>query len=270
MYRASLFAGKTALVTGGATGIGLAITKDLYKLGANVVMASRNEENLKTAKTEILSQMPNTVDKNELTYQVLDQRDLSACEKITDSVISNFDKLDFLVANGGGQYYSKFNKISPKGWSAVVNTNLNGTFNLCHSAYHAKNGMSDKKFGRIVTMSVSYIQGGMYGMGHSGAARAGVENLTRTLAQEWAEENILVNCIAPGVIFSEKAADHYGPKGREYFGQIGDLAPMRRLGTPEECSESVLFLLQGSYINGVILDVDGGQGLVGITSQKKM
>ena len=233
-------------------------------------MASRREDNLKAAQTEILSTMKNTTDKNELTYLTLDQRDLSQTDAVCENVIKNFGKLDFLVANGGGQYFSKFENISPKGWHAVVNTNLNGTFNLCHSAYHTKGGMKDQQFGRIVTMSVSYINGGMYGMGHSGAARAGVENLTKTLAQEWSSEGILVNCIAPGVIFSETAADHYGPKGRAYFNKVGGSAPMKRLGEVQECAESVCFLLEGSYINGVILPVDGGQGLVGITSQKNM
>ena len=95
-------------------------------------------------------------------------------------------------------------------------------------------------------------------------------DLTKTLAQEWSSEGILVNCIAPGIIFSESAADHYGPRGREYFSAVTEHAPMKRFGVPDECAESVCFLLEGSYINGVILPVDGGQGLVGITSQKDM
>ena len=271
MFRPSLFSGRTALVTGGGTGIGLAISKQLYNLGANVVIASRNEKNLKQAQKEIQESVENCpAAKNEISYQILDQRNLEETQKSVDNVIKNYDKLDFLVANGGGQYYSRFKDISPKGWNAVVRTNLDGTFNLCYSAYHAKNGMKDQQFGRIVTMSVSYINGGMYGMGHSGAARGGVENLTKTLAQEWAPDGIFTNCIAPGVIFSEKAADHYGENGRKYFSMIGQKAPARRLGTPDECAEAVSFLLQGGYINGVILPVDGGQGLHGITSQVHM
>lgn len=233
MYRAGLFTGRTALVTGGATGIGLAISKQLYSLGANVVLASRRVENLEKAQAEIQLEFPESVGK--VTHRKLNQRDLPQTQDCVDSVISEFGKLDFLVANGGGQYFSPAEKITPKGWHAVVDTNLNGTFNLCYSAYHAKNGFKDQKFGRIVTMSVSYINGGMYGMAHSGAARAGVENFTKSLAQEWAKDGVFSNCIAPGVIYSDTAADHYGPKGREYFASIGGKAPSGKLGDPLDC-----------------------------------
>lgn len=107
-------------------------------------------------------------------------------------------------------------------------------------------------------------------MAHSGAARAGVENWTKSIAQEWAKYGILSNCIAPGVIYSDTAADNYGPEGRKYFKKIGDLAPMRRLGKPEECADAVSFLLGCDYLNGVVLPLDGGQGLVGITSYQDM
>ena len=130
--------------------------------------------------------------------------------------------------------------------------------------------MRDQNFGRIVTMSVSYIQGGMWGMGHSGAARSGVENFTRTMAQEWAKYGILSNCIAPGVIYSDSAADHYGEHGRKYFAEFGKRAPPGRLGTTEECANAVSFLLGAPYINGVVMDVDGGQGLIGISSDHPM
>ena len=272
MYSPRLFAGKTALVTGGATGIGLAITKQLYSLGANVVIASRRVENLKQAEAEVKTEFASVGKefKNEITHFVLNQRELDQTEKCVDQVITNFGKLDFLIANGGGQYFCPLEKISPKGWHAVVDTNLNGTFNLCHSAFHAKNGMKEQKFGRIVTMSVSYIQGGMWGMAHSGAARSGVENFTKSMAQEWGKYGILSNCIAPGVIYSDSAADHYGPKGREYFAEFGKRAPTGELGNPEQCANAVSFLLGAPYINGVVMDVDGGQGLVGISSNHPM
>eukprot|EP01006_Ploeotia_vitrea_P051241 TRINITY_DN67539_c3_g1_i8.p1 TRINITY_DN67539_c3_g1~~TRINITY_DN67539_c3_g1_i8.p1 ORF type:complete len:300 (-),score=6.96 TRINITY_DN67539_c3_g1_i8:254-1120(-) len=255
VLRSGTFGGKTAIVTGGGSGIGKAISTELAQLGCNVVIASRNMEKLQKAKTEIeeatTSGLISTIECN--------IRKEEEVKRLMDETVEKFGKIDFLVNNGGGQFISPAALIKTKGWHAVVETNLTGTFICCREAYRA----SMQKHGGSIVNIIADMWRGFPGMAHTGAARAAVANLTQTLAVEWAPQGVRVNSVAPGIIYSESAAQNY-PDPKLLLGQ-GHRVPMKRVGTVEEVSGPVVFLLSpaAAYITGTILKVDGGSSLWG-------
>jgi citronellol/citronellal dehydrogenase len=190
MFQSDLFKNKVALVTGGGSGIGFAIAQQLLQLGATVIISSRKEERLRAA-TEKLSAF------GSVRYAVLDIREAEQIEQLAQSIKSVEGKLDILVNNAGGQFPSPAADISFKGWNAVINNNLNGTFYVTQTM--AKHFFIPNKSGTIVNIIANMFRG-FPGMAHTGAARAGVENLTKTLAVEWSIYNININAVAPGII----------------------------------------------------------------------
>jgi peroxisomal trans-2-enoyl-CoA reductase len=255
VFRKDLFGGKVAIVTGGGTGLGRAITEELASLGCRVVIASRKMEKLEKAAKEMNEALP-TESHAPLVYpfqcSIRHEDQVVSLMKYT---ISAHGKLDYLVNNGGGQFPSPAASISPKGWNAVIDTNLNGTFYCCKQAY--LHWMKDNG-GSIVNI-IADMYKGFPNMSHTGAARAGVENMMMSLALEWAECGIRINSIAPGTIYSQSAADAYSIPG--LFHQNLHVIPARRLGIPAEVSGAVCFLLSpaASYITGTTIKVDGGQ-----------
>ena len=254
VFRKGLFDGRNAIVTGGGSGIGKAIARELLGLGCKVVIASRKSDRLRETAAEL--GYPNDA----LLTKSCNIRKEEEVKELFDFAISNLGRIDFLVNNAGGQFPSPAAAISPKGWRAVVDTNLNGTFLCCNAALEASMG---EQGGAIVNIIADYFNG-FPGMAHTGAARAGVDNLTKTLALEWAPCGVRVNAVAPGVIWSQSASSHY-KKG----GNAGVLEkaipgiPARRLGTVEEVSAAVTFLLSpaAAYITGATLKVDGAASL---------
>jgi citronellol/citronellal dehydrogenase len=248
MYAKNTFKNKTALVTGGRSGIGYAIAKDLLKLGAKVIIASRKEEPLKKAAEE-LSEF-GTCD-----YKTCDIRKTDEIKTLAEHIQEKHNRLDILINNAGGQFPSPATMISENGWAAVINNNLNGTFYM--SQQMAKYFFIHQSEGVIVNIIANMLRG-FPGMAHTGAARAGVDNLTKTLAQEWAEYNIRINAVAPGTIASS-GLETYPKPMKAFFGAIADANLMKRLGTPEDVSNSVLFYASplSSYISGTTLYVDG-------------
>lgn len=250
IFRPGLFAGRVALVTGGATGIGLAIAEELVQLGAEVVIASRKRERLEIAARGLAEEYGGTV-----VPRVCNIRERDQVETLFDDLLARFGRVDFLVNNGGGQFLSPATGISDKGFRAVVETNLTGTFSMCqvaHAKWMGKNG------GRIVNI-VADMWRGFPGMAHTGAARAGVVNLTQTLAIEWAADGVLINAVAPGTILSTGMNNY--PEG--VVDAAAGLIPLKRLGTPREIAWSVLHLLSpaGDFITGATMRVDGGASL---------
>lgn len=161
-----------------------------------------------------------------------------------------------LVNNAGGQFVCSAEDLSGKGFAAVVDTNLKGTFLCCREAYNQY--MRDHG-GSIVNITLGN-RNGFVGMVHSGAARAGVENMTATLCSEWIESDVRINCVRPGVIWTESGFQNYGAMGDEFLGRVIPSQPAKRLGTPEEVSSAVCWLLSegASYVTGAIVCVDGG------------
>lgn len=254
IFRDGLLDGQVALVTGGGTGIGAAISRELARLGATVVIASRKEGHIVPAAEGLSNQVGRTVH-----GELVDIRDRDAVDGLVAGVLDRHGRIDLLVNNGGGQFFAPAETISGKGWDAVVGTNLTGTWNLTSAV--AKAWMLEHG-GRVVSITM-LTQRGFPGMTHSVSARAGVEAMTRSLAVEWASRGILINAIAPGLIASNGFRNY--PNGELWLQSMRTHVPLKRLGTIDDVAWLVAFLASpaGAYITGQVLTVDGGKQLWG-------
>ncbi len=252
IFRPDLFAGQTIIVTGGGTGIGRAIAHELASLGAHVVLAARKEENLLRVRQEIAAAG------GSVAHNLCNIRDEAQIVDLFAAVLQERGQVDGLVNNGGGQFLSPAEHISRNGWHAVVETNLSGTFLMCREAFKQSMG---ERGGAIVNI-VSEMWRGFPGMAHSGAARAGVVNLTQTLAVEWARAGVRVNAVAPGLIRSSGLMN-YGEAMQPIIEQMVQHQPTKRMGSEGEVAAAVTFLLSpaASYISGDTLRVDGAGSL---------
>ncbi len=275
VFRAGLFAGKTAIVSGGGSGIGFDVARQLFGLGANVVLASRDEAKLDAAARELRAEAKETKDTGAVVALRCDIRERSDVTRLMTHTVSTFGRIDCLVNNGGGQFPCAAEALSDNGWSAVVDTNLTGTFRMSREAMTTPGGLRETG-GSIVNLICLHEQG-FPSMAHTGAARAGVNNLTKSLAVEWANYGIRVNAVAPGIIFSASAEANYSANNSGDSGGGGVFArmlsskapiiPFRRLGSVREVSNAVCFLLGpgGSYMSGTCLEVDGALSCAGVT-----
>ncbi|MCB0507327.1 MAG: SDR family oxidoreductase [Bacteroidetes bacterium] len=251
MFQPDLFKGKIVLVTGGGSGIGYTIAQKYLELGATVFIASRNAEKLEKAVNELKKI-------GDVRSTIADIRETEQIENLANKIKEEVGRLDILVNNAGGQFPSAAENISYNGFRAVINNNLIGTFYV--TQIMAKTFFIPQKDGNIVNI-IANIYRGFPGMVHTGAARAGVDNLTKTLAIEWVRFNIRVNAVAPGII-SSSGMDTY-PK--EIIKGIESSIPNHRMGTTEEVAYPVVFLSSpmASYISGETLYVDAGNRLWG-------
>ena len=252
IFRAGLFQGDVAFVTGGGTGIGFATATELGALGARVALCGRRPEPLAKAAEELGRAGV------EVFTAPCDIRDAEQVKGCVEAVKQRFGRIDVLVNNAGGQFPSAAESLSPRGFEAVVRNNLLGTFNVTQAV--ATQAFIPQKRGRIVNV-IAQIARGFPGMAHTGAARAGVENLTKTLAVEWAMYGIRVNAVAPGVI-KTSGTDQYPP---ELLEAAAHRSPLRRLGTANEVAHLIVYLAstEADFITGQSFYIDGGQSLWG-------
>jgi citronellol/citronellal dehydrogenase len=250
VFRPGLFAGQTVMVTGGGSGIGRCTAHELASLGAHVVLVGRNVDKLERTQAEIAE------DGGQASHQVCDIRQEAAVQAMVSQVVQQCGRIDGLVNNAGGQYITPLEKISAKGWQAVIDTNLTGGFLVareCHLQSMQAHG------GSIVNI-VADMWGSMPGMGHSGAARMGMVGLTETAALEWARCGVRVNAVAPGYIASS-GMDHYPPEAGPMLREMRETVPAGRFGNEAETSAAIVFLLSpaASFISGSVLRVDGAR-----------
>lgn len=251
MFTNDLLAGQTALITGGGTGIGFAIAQQFLACGATVFIASRKEEHIAPALTQLQ-------EKGLAFGMCCDIRKEEDLVALADFIQEKSGRLDILVNNAGGQFPSLAADLNRKGWDAVINNNLNGTWYMTQSMY--QRFFQPQQSGSIVNIIVM-IYRGFPGMAHTGAARAGVDNLTKSLAVEWSRQGIRVNAVAPGIIDSS-GLEHYPDSLKQ---GLAEKIPIPRLGTTQEVAHAVTFLAgpTASYITGETLYVDGGMKLWG-------
>ena len=246
---------KVIIITGGSSGMGLAMAKEFVKQGAKVVITGRDLERLQNAKAEIL-----TYGEHIEVFQ-MDVREVEHVEGMVKFTVQTFGRIDGLVNNAAGNFIVNAEKLSPNGWKAVIDIVLNGTF-YCTSAvarYWIDQGMK----GSILNMVATYAWGAGAGVVHSAAAKAGVLSLTRTLAVEWGTKyGIRSNAIAPGPIERTGGADKLWESEEQAQRTINSV-PLRRLGTPEEIADLATFMLsdKAAYLNGECITLDGGAWL---------
>ena len=249
VFKDGLFSGQLIVVTGAGSGIGRCVAHELASLGAQVALIGRNEDKLKLVQSEILERG------GKASFHPADIRDEAAIERAFEAIMSQYGRIDGLVNNAGGQYPAPLESISLKGWDAVLNTNLTGGFIVAKAALH----FAMKTTGGSIVNIIADMWNGMPGMGHSGAARAGMLNFTETAACEWASYGVRVNAVAPGWIASS-GLDTYAPPMQAQLRRLKKVVPLQRLGTESEVSAAILFLLSpaANFITGTCLRVDGG------------
>ncbi len=246
-FRADLLDGKVALVTGGATGLGLEIARVFGGHGARVAICSRKEANLKAAVAALRHEGIGA------SYGVCDVRRPDEVNVVVEQVLRDFKRLDIVVNNAAGNFPVPIKDLSPNGFKAVVDIDLLGTFNVSKAAYEL--WLRDHG-GAVVNISAAIQYRGMALQAHVVAAKAGIDALSRTCAIEWGPDNVRVNVVAPGAMSGTEGVKRIAGDDQRRTGQN----PLRRPGLTTEVAETVLFLASdaASYVTGATLVVDGG------------
>ena len=248
IFRPGLFSGQTHVVTGGGSGIGRCTAHELSSLGATLALVGRRAERLEAVRAEI------EVAGGRAHAFPCDVRDEERVRETVGAILAATGRIDGLVNNAGGQFAAPLAATSGKGWDAVVRNNLGGGFLFSRECF--LQWMSDH--GGAIVNVVADMWGSMPGMGHSGAARAGMVNLTGTAAVEWAPNGVRVNAVAPGWIASS-GMDTYPDWMQPYLRRLHTAVPLQRLGTEAEVSAAICFLLSpaAAFVSGSVLRVDG-------------
>jgi NAD(P)-dependent dehydrogenase (short-subunit alcohol dehydrogenase family) len=245
-------ADRVVLVTGGGSGLGRAMALELGRLGAKVAVLGRRREPLE----ETIAQLG-----GKGAAVPADVREPEAVAAAFDAAESALGPITTLVNNAAGNFHVRAEELSPNGWRAVVGIVLDGTFH-CSRELGRRVIERGGDNAQIVNIVASYAWTGGPGTVHSAAAKAGVVNLTRTLAVEWAPHGIRVNAISPGPVDTEETRERLWPT-EEIREHVLRRVPLRRFGTPDEIAHACAYLVSdyAAYITGDVLTVDGGAWL---------
>jgi len=239
------FAGKTALVTGGASGLGREMSQEFLRAGAHVVVWDYSESALAALHAEFREWS------SRLETQVVDVSKRSSVEAAAKSLKG---KIHYLINNAGITRDKTLAKLSPEEWDAVINTNLSGLFHVTQSCLAQFDESSNHK--RIINISSVVGLYGNFGQTNYAAAKAGVIGMTKTWAKELGRKGFTVSAVAPGFIQTPMTA----AMPQEVLSQMAAKVPVQRLGIPQDIAQTVLFLCseEAAYINGAVVSVDGG------------
>ena len=253
VYKDELLQDKTIVISGGGSGMGRAMAVLGARLGANVVICGRREERLKEVQASVKDQLGVTID-----YRPLTIRDPDQVDDFVEHVFKSHGPVHTVINSAGGQFSQEAIDFSRKGWLAVVDTNLNGTWWMMQAAARAWRDQGVP--GNIINI-VATVERGMPQSAHSCAARAGVIYLSKTVSTEWAPYKIRVNCIAPGAIKSE-GVSQYPEEALKVFAQSN---PMKRFGDVWDIAEGAIYLTADTskFITGEVLTIDGGMSQYG-------
>lgn len=251
IYRPGLFAGQVIAITGGGSGIGRCTAHELASLGASLALIGRNADKLQAVAAEI--GQPGRV-----STHACDIRDEEAVRATVAAIVARHGRIDGLFNNAGGQFPAPLQAISKRGFEAVVSNNLTGGFLMMRELFLQS---MQAHGGAIVNMTADF-RNGMPGMAHTGAARAGMSNLTMSAAFEWASSGVRVNAVAPGWVASS-GMDSYGGAVKALIPHLRKHVPLQRLATEAEVSAAIVFLLSpgAAFITGVTLQIDGAASL---------
>ncbi len=249
VFRDGLLDGQVCVVSGAGSGLGRETALELARLGATVIGCGRRGEPL-AETAELAAAMSGA-----FVYEPLDIRDEDAVESFFDGLLERHDRLDVLVNNAGGQFLSPAEAISPKGFRTVIELNVQGTWLMTHAA--ATKAFIPQGGGKILSVTLS-PHNGMPGMVHSGAARAAVENMMRTLAVEWARFGIRTCALAAGQFATETLLTKYPSVVVE---NLERSIPVGRAGRPEELAWLVAYLASpaGDFVSGTTITIDGAR-----------
>ena len=266
VFRAGLFDGQVALITGGGSGIGRGIADLLASLGAHVVLASRKIERVEAAAAEIVSAG------GKASARAVDVRDTGLVKAMMTGVAESLGRIDLLVNNAAGNFYAPSETLSENAWKSVIEIDLYGTF-FCSQAVLPV--MKAQGGGSIVNISMTLHYRGWPLMAHATAAKAGIDALTKTLSLEWAKYHVRMNSVAPGPIPTEGVRKAFTPPPsadgvvdvfameQAMDGYAKTMIPLQRWGSPTDIGNMVAFLASpgGAWITGATMVVDGGEWL---------
>lgn len=253
MYREDLFGARVAMVTGGGSGLGLAMARRFGELGARLVLVGRDEGRLRNAAAVI------DATGEQVHVAPADVRDPEAVQRATESALARFERIDVLVNNAAGNFLAATEELSPNGFDAVVRTVLHGTF---HTSVSVGRHMIEAGGGVILNIVTTYAWTGSAFVVPSAAAKAGVLAMTRSLAVEWADYGIRVNAIAPGPFPTEGAWARLMPTPEQEKEALRRV-PAGRFGRPEELADLAVYLVSdgAGYVTGEVVTIDGGEWL---------
>ena len=244
------FTGVTAWVTGGSAGIGQAIARAFAEAGARVAINSRDADRLKACKSELAA---DGIDVMAVTGDV---RDWDAVHSMASEIAAGLGPIDVLVNNAGGNFACALEDMTPNGWRAILDLNLTSAFYCAHACFGQ---MKERRRGSIINIGSIAAFGAHPMKAHYGAAKAGLVSLTMTMAYEWAEHGIRVNCVAPGAVMTDRSPWTAADRETDVITRI----PMGRVGQPDEVARACLFLASDDsrFITGETIRVDGGPHL---------